>query len=368
MKEHYISITQDGIARISFSESPKNIKGVYTSGLGTAIFLVLMGSKGMSVMHYMGRIAKETLQAEMAWVGELRFWDVGFNPKCHTLFDEKIRNILSAGLKRNHYKHSNLKQYQEIVHGGASVDRQGNIDNQVIHLNELLEPYQMEKRYCINVLNHFCQQQGKSVPGDLQFNGTEFTECPELLRPLEEMHPYTPEQYASAHYQKKLFYVTLLQRLNQLKNIIIQESTISAHSPFTFFRDASITASEWLAVQQLVNEDPEKTTPSNLHKNAVNLYKNKKYPEAAKFATQAAKLFIEKAAKLNAATSYSVAASCYRELNEWAKAKEAAKTAYELRKEVLGDSHEDTLKARNKLDGICTLAGEGANISRMRNL
>ena len=177
--EKYIEVTQDGIGRISFSQTSDEITGLYTDGIQSCIAIILKGDRGISLVHDAGQIDRDTFDKELQWIGAFQTIAFVFNP----LYEEDIFmtniNFLTELGTRDDLKETHT--------GCVSVDRNGVISYQVRSTENIQPLPDKNQRYAINYLHNL---RYTKIPGDLQFDGQHFHHAPALRTSITDMRKW----------------------------------------------------------------------------------------------------------------------------------------------------------------------------------
>jgi len=174
--EKYIEVTQDGIGRISFSQTSDEITGLYTDGIQTCIAIILKGDKGISLVHDAGQIDRDTFEKELRWIGEFQTIKFVSNPQ----YEEHISmdNLLF-------FTELGIRGHFEETHTGCvAVNRNGMLSYQVRSAENIQSLPDKNQRYAVNYLHNL---RYKKIPGDLQFDGQHFHNTPAIRTSITDM-------------------------------------------------------------------------------------------------------------------------------------------------------------------------------------
>jgi len=248
-EQYYIQATQDGIVRLDFQATDRNVCGLYTNMLETCIVIILVGDRGISLIHDTGVICRETIQKESEWIGTMRYWTTAFSTewdKGQKIINKDYREkyprgrfeyhrerlIGDVGIPGSHY-HSPSKEElyydAKMMSDTNGVSMRGcfavKVDrNAALSIEQIIESVRFisseeiqsakvklapsyQFRDETNTLNNFfrAMKDGKKyvVEGDLQFDGSYFTESPSLIKSIEEMRDHLQTMSAeTVTYQK----------------------------------------------------------------------------------------------------------------------------------------------------------------------
>lgn len=213
-ESRYINVTENGIARLSYSRSPENIKGLYTTGLQSCAAILIVGEQGIVLIHDFGKMNRESIIQEFSFVGQLKWWSTAFYPQAdqgsmmmfqmmgiaqnmrsnETISEKKTKRIFAMldeeTVKKykfyNHFKKTKKIQYIKATNGFISINRDAQV-NTTNEPQQLFKFNDYDKRCLINQLNHLYVEDNELIPGDLQYDGERFTETLGLLTTFEEM-------------------------------------------------------------------------------------------------------------------------------------------------------------------------------------
>lgn len=189
-----ISITQEGIGRLSKEDSPSEYDALYTEGLETCVAIMLVSVKGISLIHATQVLNDNDLFKELEWHENLAFCAVAINPNFYPggvqdqnfisnynnfFSDERIQQTV------NREEGSAIKLH--MASGGyVTLKRAGGFetDNKPSNLLELPESRVRTK---INELNSFFLYQTERKCADFQFDGNKYTDCPDLDKTTQEI-------------------------------------------------------------------------------------------------------------------------------------------------------------------------------------
>jgi len=192
----YMEATQDGVVRLLFNETGPNIVGLYTEGLQTCLAIIMVGDRGISLIHSAGMLSPESIQNELKLIGNIEFWTVGYNPTFYPKKREdsdlrdKLADIIIAIeeiAKNSHLKEKNGSgKLYETLSGFLSIDRKKHIQLDQ-KPNILKRPIDFDERYIINRCNNFFLLKEERIPVDIQFDGHTQLQRPLLFKKPEEI-------------------------------------------------------------------------------------------------------------------------------------------------------------------------------------
>lgn len=190
MESTFIRITQDGIGRLSYVDTPKNFIGLCTDSLDVCHASIFIGSTGIVLIHDTGRISKENILHELGWVGDLQFCVFAFcGHHADTMENfETFKKLMQDNAKD--YKHKVRKM--KIKEGNGMFVRRQSEGNPLLIESWLsgtkpgstLSPNFEQLRHRINIINNILQD---VVSGDLQFDGRERINPQLILADLAEV-------------------------------------------------------------------------------------------------------------------------------------------------------------------------------------
>lgn len=221
----YINITQDAVGRLFFEDTPQNILGLYTSGIQTCTVLILVGQKGISLIHDSGLLSIQSINREFKLVGNIQSYKIIYNKEFCTKdgFENlrRIVTILSTNLKLDTElkipqllnNTMDLNSLQNVIqsifceteheqfHLGdpfissdkVYVDRKGEVFLR-IPTSSFVNPINLQHRDMVNKVNNFLTMQfhkhlimaTEELEPDIQYSGTTLLPPPYLNKtPLE---------------------------------------------------------------------------------------------------------------------------------------------------------------------------------------
>jgi hypothetical protein len=191
----YFEVTQDGIGRLFFNSEEK-VQGLFTEKLETCIAIIIIGSKGISLIHNTGRISSDSIKNEVELLGELNCFLVAYNPqeypngiddneyKDMRYFEDKVCSKLKATepveFNELNLKNSEIIQVFKAEQALISINHEVKINITEKPANIKLLPNK-DKRHRINILNNYFSEYENYLPGDVQYNGAAYSRCSNLL-------------------------------------------------------------------------------------------------------------------------------------------------------------------------------------------
>lgn len=211
----FIKVIEGGVVRFDFEKTPAEYDGVYTDDLQTCVVIIIMGSKGMAVIHDTDKLRPIDIKKEFQLLGDIKFWTTAFYPKSdeeNSIFDPKMfAQMHPNGIFQSHIKRLQtilreidpnlLAKYQpregkttiprDCKYHSApgrfvSVTRQGEVNTSTMPAN-IVNPKNASTRLLINRINqHNVLETSKGrnnpdqalSPIDVQFDGENFTQNP----------------------------------------------------------------------------------------------------------------------------------------------------------------------------------------------
>lgn len=181
----YLEITENGSGRLIFSNNDESIVGLSILNLSTCTGIVIIGKKGISVIHDEGFLKLDGIEEEFNFVGELKQWYIFYNPKylkgeeLNSRYDEMKQLIEKYNGK---YKNGKSHFFSETMTGKLFISKESpekvNTDLEVIKIS----PKDIKIRNAIRRLNNLCASYFKNenkihrlVPVDIQFDGNSQT-------------------------------------------------------------------------------------------------------------------------------------------------------------------------------------------------
>ena len=196
----YIEVTQDGCARLIRGVSPSDIEGIYTDGLLSCIAIIIVGSNGIALIHDTGALSVASVLREFDSVGRVIYWTLAVNTKYYCNENEKkwleifARFIEQLEEKIGRDKHLKISstdnhiKYYEAKKTFVSVTKEGRINVDTRPLDTLLPRNVDERHHLINVVNNYFLDAHEEIDIDVQFDGANFTNMPQLKRTIEEVN------------------------------------------------------------------------------------------------------------------------------------------------------------------------------------
>lgn len=210
------NITQNGAGFIA-NES-NNAIGLYTSGIETCSAYVFYGHQGMALIHDTGQTTIKSITDLAKRCGTLENAYYALNPTYVPIAEYSAKYQIHRQRRRQILKMMGL-QYElkalNVAQGAILV-----MHNKIItsflpenHLDLIKSPNH-EQRETINMLNDcFIDHNAQSIPLDLQFDTTDFTALPKLLKSKAQMQQIAILQEANLH---NLGYLKLLATAENL--------------------------------------------------------------------------------------------------------------------------------------------------------
>lgn len=279
-QKQVINVTENGSARISFSDTPDYIQGLCAKGLSTCTAIVIIGSDGVSVIHDEGFLSIESIKKEFDFVGTLKEWSIFYNPK--TLKEKELASRLKemkpllddAKYSHKYIREDNDNLFRSTENGAITLDRNKprvKYVNTNPDLSNIKDPEDVSLRKAVRNLNNICahklKEQGNTthrlVPIDVQFDGQTEMDPPPLILPYEKAKDMVERQVNSWGDRKAMTeysdYLTIAHRGN-LENggggMFIQKK-----DPFTEFKK----------LEKAYKEREDQTLLLKLAKNAAEL-------------------------------------------------------------------------------------------------
>lgn len=198
--KRYIKISQDGIGRLLFDKRT-DINGLYTDDLQTCFVVALVGDLGISLMHNTGRLSQQTLNTELVSVGALE--------KCYIVLGPLVKKSIAIGCLGDFY--SNIEDKTTFSKStSVAIDRTKRIYSKLNSEDVIDFPPDHQRRHDIGVYNNMLSRDGGVVSGDLQFDGAEFSSCPELLGSIADVKSAVRERNLNST-QKSIFLLNISQ-------------------------------------------------------------------------------------------------------------------------------------------------------------
>jgi hypothetical protein len=326
---HYLKATQGGTVRLDLIKTPSDVAGLCTDGMSACIGIVIISEdkQKISLTHTDLVVSEDAVVQECLWAGQESsviivkgklYSQPGFEKRSE--FRTKsipriLRALTKVGLELSLF---DAEQFQ-TASGAVAIDRAGNIQilpplrNVFFQRIGQVAPY-IDLRHAVNMVRCYHLQAGMRYhPLDLQYDGLCWTECPGLDETLQTL----VKQRAAGW--KAMGFESLDEQIdNYLTNF-----------------------------KKLQGEVEQK------HGQAIKHYRQKSFKDAIGLFKTALEisgvLRIESQSKI-ATISYNIG-SCYKELGENQEAITYLQQTVDIRKELLGEDHEFTKKAADKLEG-----------------
>ncbi len=249
--KRYIKISQDGIGRLIFDKRT-DINGLYTDDLQTCFVVAIVGNLGISLMHNTGRFSQQTLNAELTFVGALE--------KCHIVLGPLVKKSVAIGCLGEFY----LNIRDKITFSkstSVAIDRTKSIYSKLNSEDIIDFPPEHQRRHDIGVYNNILSKDGGAVSGDLQFDGAEFSSCPELLGAIEDVRSAVRERNLDST-QKSifLFNISQFEAREEARASIIKNPLGAAFGALDFQGIADQLNREYERIQGLYQYDKQATT------------------------------------------------------------------------------------------------------------
>lgn len=210
MEGYYVKITQDGIGRLSFGETPGQVLGLCTDGLVTCHGIIFHGERGVVLIHNTGRISNNRLVNELEWVGTLNFCVVVFcfEPGTGTAYEETTHYMESFNQLMADRGVTQV-QYLQSKDGCVSVRRNPDETGAWFSILPLLPeincrpPIFARLRLTSNIINNILNSGDLRVFGDVQFDGYGMTNPLLLNFPLETLRAMIRQTLEEANVEEQ---------------------------------------------------------------------------------------------------------------------------------------------------------------------
>lgn len=186
-KEGFFCTTQDGVAILLNDITPANILGLFTEGLKTCIGIFVFGSKGMALIHDTGMLKLENIERIFNAVGDIQACIIAYNPtfdepRFGSTHQDKINRIMPI-LKK--FRVDNTYKTVKTFCGQAWAVKGVKIVNTDPLATAGIQPLHKVVRHWINSTNNFFQKPNQPIEPDIQLEGANLYDVPQLLKSPE---------------------------------------------------------------------------------------------------------------------------------------------------------------------------------------
>lgn len=175
----YINICQNSVARLIQDTTPQEYSGLYTQGIETCFVIIIVGSRGISLIHNSGKLNESDIETEFQQVAPIISWTIAYPRQSHHHLPGDFEYILNEIPQR--FNRYGLPNKEKIEQGFVYVDRHGRIETKKPLAAELIFTDTLfDMRQKINTVNDFFVAPGTRIKADLQFDGVGFSDVPKL--------------------------------------------------------------------------------------------------------------------------------------------------------------------------------------------